>query len=85
MKPAFPFLVSLTLLTGAAFGAETPSVGQVLDSQFRIAEGETVGLVEAMPAGKFDFAQSRGRSKAGPGGPTRTRPSAPHSADVSVD
>jgi hypothetical protein len=46
----------LSFLCASALAADTPTVGQTLDSQFRQAEREIVGLVEAMPADKMDFA-----------------------------
>lgn len=48
-------LLSATLLSTAAFAADAPSLGQTLDSQFRNAEREIVGLVEAMPADRINF------------------------------
>jgi len=48
-------LLSVPLLAAAAFAAEAPSLGQTLDGQFRNAEREIVGLVEAMPADRINF------------------------------
>ena len=48
----------MTLACGAAFAADSPTVGQTLDGQFRNAEREIVGLVEAMPADKVNFTPS---------------------------
>ena len=50
--------LSLTLVSSAAFAADTPTVGQTLDGQFRNAEREIIGLVEAMPADKINFTPS---------------------------
>lgn len=49
-------LIALGMAAGPALPADAPSVGQTLDGQFRNAEREIVGLVEAMPAGKMNFA-----------------------------
>ena len=48
-------LLSLTLVSAPVFAAEAQALGQTLDSQFRNAEREIVGLVEAMPADKINF------------------------------
>ena len=50
----------MTLLCASAFAAGAPTVGETLDGQFRNAEREIVGLVEAMPADKINFAPSNG-------------------------
>src|SRR5579883_3244717 len=55
MKRTFTSLLSLALLSAAAFAADAPSLGQTLDGQFRNAEREIVGLVEAMPADRINF------------------------------
>ena len=55
MKRTVLSLLSATLLTASAFAAEAPSLGQTLDGQFRNAEREIVGLVEAMPADRINF------------------------------
>jgi len=57
MKRRVISLLCATLLSTAVF-ADSPSVGQVFDSQFQLVEREIVGLVEAMPASKFDFTPS---------------------------
>lgn len=51
-------LLPIALLCASAWAADAPTVGQTLDSQFRNAEREIVGLVEAMPADKMNFAPS---------------------------
>ncbi len=56
MSQFLPSLVALTLTSVAAFAADAPTVGQTFDGQFRNAEREIVGLVEAMPADKINFA-----------------------------
>src|SRR5690348_18407059 len=48
-------LLSMTLVSAPLFAAEAPALGQTLDGQFRNAEHEIVGLVEAMPADKINF------------------------------
>jgi len=48
-------LFSLTLISAPLFAAEAPALGATLDGQFRNAEREIVGLVEAMPAEKINF------------------------------
>lgn len=48
-------LLAAVLAAGFAFAADPPSLGQTLDGQFRNAEREIVGLVEAMPADKINF------------------------------
>ena len=48
-------LFSIALASAPAFAADIPSLGQTLDGQFRNAEREIVGLVEAMPADKINF------------------------------
>ena len=53
----------MTLLCSAAFAADAPTVGQTLDGQFRNAEREIVGLVEAMPGDKINFAPSSSEIK----------------------
>lgn len=52
-------LLPVTLLSTAAFAADAPPLGQTLDGQFRNAEREIVGLVEAMPADKINFTPGR--------------------------
>jgi hypothetical protein len=49
----------------AAFGADSLTVGEVLDRQFQIADQEITSLVEAMPAEKFNFAPSDALIKGG--------------------
>lgn len=53
-------LLPLSLMCIPALAADTPTVGQTLDGQFRNAEREIVGLVEAMPADKMNFAPANG-------------------------
>jgi uncharacterized damage-inducible protein DinB len=48
-------LLSVSILSTAAFAAKAPSLGQTLDGQFRNAEREIVGLVQAMPADRINF------------------------------
>ncbi len=61
------FLFAMTLASGAAmvYGADAPqaSMGKVLDDQLRSAEGEIVGLAEAMPAEKYGFRPTAGEFK----------------------
>jgi hypothetical protein len=54
-----PFV--LTMFCAAALAADAPTVGQTLDAQFRNAEREIVGLFEAMPADKINFAPTNGK------------------------
>ena len=58
-------LLGLVLGSAAAFAADAGSVGQTLDGQFRNAEREIVGLVEAMPANKINFAPTNALIKGG--------------------
>jgi uncharacterized damage-inducible protein DinB len=53
-------LLGITLFCGAAFCADAPTVGQVLDGQFRNADREITSAVEAMPADKMNFAPTAG-------------------------
>ncbi len=53
----------MALFCAAAFGADTSTVGQVLDSQFQTWEREITPAVEAMPADKFNFAPTAGEFK----------------------
>jgi uncharacterized damage-inducible protein DinB len=53
----------LTALCAASFAADAPTVGQTLDAQFRNADREIVGLFEAMPADKINFAPTNGEFK----------------------
>ena len=48
-----------------AFGADSaaPSVGKIFDQELTSAEKEIVGLAEAMPADKYDFAPTQGEFK----------------------
>jgi uncharacterized damage-inducible protein DinB len=48
-------LLYLAPVLASAFAADAPSLGQTLDGQFRNAEREIVGLVEAMPADRINF------------------------------
>jgi len=52
-----------TLLCAVSFAADAPTVGQTLDGQFRNADREIVGLFEAMPADKINFAPTNGDFK----------------------
>jgi uncharacterized damage-inducible protein DinB len=56
-------LFGMMLLCLPAFSAAAPTAGEVLDSQFRIWDGEILSAVEAMPADKFNFAPSAGEFK----------------------
>ena len=56
-------LLGITLFCAAAWCADAPTVGQVLDGQFRNADREITSLVEAMPADKFNFAPTNGEFK----------------------
>ena len=56
-------LLGITLFCGAGFCAGGPTVGQVLDGQFRNADREITSLVEAMPADKMNFAPTNGEFK----------------------
>src|SRR5579859_3029196 len=58
-------LFSLALLSAPVFAADTPSLGQTLDGQFRNAEREIVGLVEAMLADKINFSPRSTEIKGG--------------------
>ena len=51
----------LSVFAAAAFAADAPTVGQTLDAQFRNADREIVGLFEAMPADKINFAPTNGK------------------------
>lgn len=53
-------LLGLTLFCVSAFCADSPTIGEVLDSQFQIWDQEITSVVEAMPADKFDFAPTAG-------------------------
>jgi hypothetical protein len=55
--------VSVAVLTGAAVAAEPNMVGKTYDSALKSAESEIVGLAEAMPADKYNFAPSNGEFK----------------------
>jgi hypothetical protein len=57
------FSLGLTLLWGPAFAADTPTLGQTLDGQFRNADREIIPLAEAMPADKYNFAPTNGEFK----------------------
>jgi uncharacterized damage-inducible protein DinB len=51
------------LFAGCAFAQTLATVASIYDGQLRSAESEIVGLVEAMPAAKFDFAPTEGEFK----------------------
>ncbi|MDQ6707858.1 MAG: hypothetical protein M3Z85_18015, partial [Acidobacteriota bacterium] len=54
-------LIAITCLAGAvSCPAEEQTAKLVFDKQLKSMEVEFVPLVEAMPAGKFDFAPSDG-------------------------
>lgn len=56
-------LLGITLFCAPAFCADAPTVGQVLDGQFRNADREITSAVEAMPADKMNFAPTAGEFK----------------------
>jgi len=56
-------LLGIALFCAAAYAADAPTVGQVLDGQFRNADREITALVEAMPADKMNFAPTNGEFK----------------------
>jgi len=51
------------LSCGFVLAADAPNLGQVLDARLSTAERDIVPLVEAMPAGKFDFVPAAGEFK----------------------
>src|SRR4051794_30433245 len=51
------------LFAGCAFAQAPPTVARVYDNQLRAVEAEIVGLVEAMPADKINFAPTNGQFK----------------------
>jgi uncharacterized damage-inducible protein DinB len=55
--------LGILLCSALAFAAEPPTLGQVLDGQFRNADREIVPLAEAMPAEKYNFAPTNGEFK----------------------
>jgi hypothetical protein len=55
-------LLTLGVLPIAGSGA-APNARQILDRQLSAAEHDVMGVVEAMPAGKFNFAPSAGAFK----------------------
>ena len=57
------FVLSLPLISLPALAADASALGQTLDGQFRNAEREIVGLFEAMPADKINFAPSSAEIK----------------------
>ena len=48
-------LGAVLIFAAAGYAADSPTVGQTLDAQFKNAEREIVGLVAAMPADKINF------------------------------
>ena len=56
-------LLGIALFCAAAWCADAPTVGQVLDGEFRNADREITALVEAMPADKINFAPTNGEFK----------------------
>jgi uncharacterized damage-inducible protein DinB len=56
-------LLGISLFAAAAFCADAPTVGKVLDDQFRNADREITSAVEAMPADKINFAPTAGEFK----------------------
>jgi uncharacterized damage-inducible protein DinB len=55
--------IAAMFLAGCAFAQSPAPVGRLFDSQLRGVEGEIVGLVEAMPADKVNFAPTNGQFK----------------------
>lgn len=53
--------LALTVFCAVGFSADALTVGQTLDAQFRNADREIVGLFEAMPADKINFAPTNGK------------------------
>jgi hypothetical protein len=52
-------LLGLGLFCVVAFGADSQTVGEVLDRQFTIADQEITSLIEAMPAANiYDFSSA---------------------------
>ncbi|MBV8728655.1 MAG: DinB family protein [Acidobacteriia bacterium] len=56
-------LFGVALFTAAAFCADAPTVGKVLDDQFRNADREITSTVQAMPAEKINFTPTAGEFK----------------------
>jgi len=56
-------LLGSLLLSAAAFAADAPTIAKLFDGPVTTAEREIVPLVEAMPAGKFNFAPADGEFK----------------------
>jgi hypothetical protein len=56
-------LCGATMLAGAALAAEPNIIAKTYDSALKSAESEIVGLAEAMPAGKYNFAPTAGEFK----------------------
>jgi uncharacterized damage-inducible protein DinB len=63
MKKTITVLFALSALAGSAPAAETIAVGKMLDGPIRSAESEIVGLVQAMPADRYEFAPTQGEFK----------------------
>jgi hypothetical protein len=63
MKQTLTVLFVLSSLAAAAPAADSVAVGKMLDGPIRSAESEIVGLVEAMPADRFEFAPTQGEFK----------------------
>ena len=61
--PRLKIKAGIQTLCARAFCADLPTIGEVLDSQFRIWDQEITSAVEAMPADKFDFAPTAGEFK----------------------
>jgi hypothetical protein len=60
MKKTLTVLFAIGALAYVAPAAETIAVGKMLDGSIRSAESEIVGLAQAMPAEKYDFAPTQG-------------------------
>lgn len=58
IRPLASLLGVTFLFCAPAFCASSPTIGEVLDSQFSLWEQEIMSAVQAMPADKFDFAPS---------------------------
>ena len=56
-------VVCASALVALAADKSAPSAGTIIDQEIKMAESEVVGLAEAMPAGKYDFAPTQGEFK----------------------
>jgi len=60
MKPTTAILCTVVCAAGAAFAADPNMVARTYDSALKSAESDIVGLAEAMPADKYNFAPANG-------------------------